>query len=159
MTEQVANKENIGAAIGRIPSGVFVVTAKEGDTKVGMMASWIMQAGFEPPCLSVAVHPEREIYKMIENTGKLTINVLSNENMNLMRAFSKYSPEQFDVIDSRETDYGIILNEAVAVLQCKVREKCTGTDHHLFIVEVVDGEYLNHEQAPMVHLRKSGFNY
>jgi flavin reductase (DIM6/NTAB) family NADH-FMN oxidoreductase RutF len=154
-----AHKEAIGAAIGRIPSGVFIITASRGEQKIGMMGSWIAQAGFEPPCISVAVAPEREIYSAIVESGRFSINVLSNENMNLMKAFSRYSPEQFEGIDFTETEYGIVLNESVAVLHCSLKGKFDGTDHHIFFGEVIDGAYLNHEQAPMVHLRKSGFNY
>jgi len=157
--EQSTVKEAIGAAIGRIPSGVYVVIAKRGDQKIGMMGSWVAQAGFEPPCVSVAVSPEREIYSAIEESGRFSINVLSNENMNLMKAFSRYSPEQFDGLDFTETEQGIVLNECVAVLHCKLKGKFDGSDHHLFIGEVTDGAYMNHELAPMVHLRKSGFNY
>lgn len=159
MTEQLANKEAIGQAIGRIPSGVFIITAKRGDQKIGMMGSWVAQAGFEPPTISVAVHPDREIYKAIEESGKFSVNVLSNENMNLMKAFSRYSPDQFNEVDHADTESGIVLNEAVAVMHCKFKGKCELSEHHLFIGEVVDGVYMNHEQAPMVHLRKSGFNY
>jgi flavin reductase (DIM6/NTAB) family NADH-FMN oxidoreductase RutF len=159
MAEQLANKEAIGAAIGRIPSGVFIVTARQGAQKIGMMGSWIAQAGFDPPCISVAVHPEREIYRAILESGAFSVNVLSNENMNLMRAFSKFSPEQFDGIDITETQYGITLTEAVAVMHCTLKTRCEAADHHLFIGEVVDGSYLDHEQTPMIHLRKSGFNY
>jgi flavin reductase (DIM6/NTAB) family NADH-FMN oxidoreductase RutF len=157
--EQNSLKEAIGAAIGRIPSGVYIVTAKRGEQKIGMMGSWVAQTGFEPPCVSVAVHPEREIYQAIEASGRFSINVLSNENMNLMKAFSRYSPEQFDGIDFSETEHGIVLNECVAVMHCRLKGKFEGADHHLIIGEVVDGAYMNHELSPMVHLRKSGFNY
>jgi hypothetical protein len=75
MSNQVASKESIGAAIGRIPSGVFVITAQRGEQKIGMMASWVAQAGFEPPCISVAIHPEREIYAAIEESGRFSVNV------------------------------------------------------------------------------------
>lgn len=159
MAEQVANKENIGQALGRIPSGVFIITAKSGGQKVGMLASWIMQSGFEPPCVSVAVHPDRELYKAVEETGVFSINVLSNENMNLMKAFGKYSPDQFDGVDFADSEWGLVLNEAVAVLHCKLKEKVEGSDHHTLIAEVQDGLYLNPDQDPMVHLRKSGFHY
>lgn len=159
MTEQVANKDAIGQAIGRIPSGVFIITAKRGEQKIGMMGSWVAQAGFEPPTISVAVHPDREIYKAIEETGKFSVNVLSNENMNLMKTFSRYSPDQFNEVDHADTENGIVLNEAVAVMHCQFKGKCELSEHHLFIGEVIDGAYMNHEQAPMVHLRKSGFNY
>lgn len=158
MTELI-NKDAIGAAIGRIPSGVFIITAKRGEQKIGMMGSWVAQAGFEPPCISVAVHPDREIYSAIMESGAFSVNVLSNENMNLMKAFSRYSPDQFNEIEHEETEYGIALKDAVAVIHCKLKGKCDITEHHLLIGEVLDGAYLNHEAAPMVHLRKSGFNY
>jgi flavin reductase (DIM6/NTAB) family NADH-FMN oxidoreductase RutF len=138
---------------------VFIITAKRGEQKIGMMGSWVAQAGFDPPCVSVAIAPDREIYSAIAESERFSINVLSNENMNLMKAFSRYSPEQFNEVDHTENASGIVLNEAVAVLHCTLKGKFTGTDHHLLIGEVVDGEYLNHENAPMVHLRKSGFNY
>lgn len=157
--EQNTQKEAIGAAIGRIPSGVYIITAKRGQQKIGMMGSWVAQAGFEPPCVSVAVSPDREVYSAIEESGCFSVNVLSNENMNLMKAFSRYSPDQFDGIAFSETEHGIVLDECVAVLHCRLKGKFDGSDHHLLIGEVVDGAYLNHELAPMVHLRKSGFNY
>ncbi len=158
-TTQSSIKEAIGAAIGRIPSGVYVIIARRGEQKIGMMGSWVAQAGFEPPRVSVAISPEREVYSAIQESGKFSINVLSNENMNLMKAFSRYSPEQFEGLDFTETEQGIVLNEAVAVMHCTLQGQFEGADHHLLIGEVIDGAYLNHELAPMVHLRKSGFNY
>lgn len=158
MTTETRN-ENVGVAIGRIPSGVFVLTASNGTQKVGMLGSWVMQTGFEPPSIAVAIHPERELYKLVEETGRFTVNVLSNENMNLLRAFSKYSPDQFDGVALEEGEYGVSLKESVAFMECRVMQKVAAADHHLFIAEVVNGAHLDHEQAPMVHLRKSGFNY
>ena len=158
MTE-VANKENIGAAMGRIPSGVFVVTTQHDGQKIGMMASWIAQVGFEPPCITLAVNPDREIFKAIQASKKFSVNVLSGDNLGLMRAFSKYSPDQFDDVKGTETEYGVTLDETVAVMHCRLKDIYPAADHHLVVAEVVDGEYLDHEQAPMVHLRKSGFSY
>lgn len=161
MTESVADvsKNAIGEAIGRIPSGVFVITAQHGGEKYGMMGSWVMQAGFEPPSISVAIHPEREVYKAIQESKSFSVNVLSNENMNLMRAFSRYSPDQFNGVEITESPYGIALSEAVAVMHCELKNIYEVGDHHLFIGEVKEGAYLNHDLSPMIHLRKSGFNY
>jgi flavin reductase (DIM6/NTAB) family NADH-FMN oxidoreductase RutF len=154
----VQNKE-IGEAIGRIPSGVFVITAQSGDRKVGMLASWVQQVGFEPPTVSVGIHPDRELYQLVEETGAFTVNVLSNQTMHLMKNFSRYSPEQFEGMACHAVETGIVLDEAVAVMHCRVKEKVAVADHHLFVAEVVDGRILNGDMEPMVHLRKSGFNY
>lgn len=161
MTESATSvgKDAIGEAIGRIPSGVFIITAKRGNEKIGMMGSWVAQVGFEPPRISIAVHPDREIYKAIQESKCFCVNVLSNENMNLMRAFSKGSADQFNDMDITEGQYGITLNEAVAVMHCELENIYEAGDHHLFVGEVKEGSYMNHELAPMIHLRKSGFNY
>lgn len=159
MVEQVAQNKEIGEAIGRIPSGVYVITAKGRDQQVGMLGSWVQQVGFEPPTISVAVHPDRELYKVIEETQRFTINILSNQNMNLMKNFGRYSPEQFDGVACQTSECGIVLEDTVAVMNCRVIQKVALSDHHLFIAEVLDGGILNRDQEPMVHLRKSGFNY
>lgn len=159
MADQVVQNKGVGEAIGRIPSGVFVVTAQGGGRRVGMLGSWVQQVGFDPPTVSVAVHPDRELYALIAETGMLTINVLSNQNMNLMKNFSRYSPEQFDGVACRDSQYGVVLEDCVAVMECWVKDRVQVADHHLFIAEVAEGGLLNPELEPMVHLRKSGFNY
>ncbi|MBI3469346.1 MAG: flavin reductase family protein, partial [Planctomycetes bacterium] len=35
----------IGPILGRLPSGVFILTARDGTDETGMLASWVMQAG------------------------------------------------------------------------------------------------------------------
>ncbi len=158
-TDQVTRKEGIGVAMGRIPTGVFVITAHSGSQKVGMLASWITQAGFEPPSISVAVHPDRELYKLVQETGRFSVNVLSNENMSLMKAFSRYSPDQFDQVAHEQTENGVTLKDAVAVMECRVMQTVDAADHLVLIAEVLNGEHMNLEREPMVHFRKSGFSY
>ena len=159
--EQTTHNESLGAALGRLPSGVFVVTAKHKDTHepIGMMSSWVAQAGFKPVAISVAVHPDREIYPVIKESGQFCLNVLSTENMDLLRAFSKYTPDQFNGIATKDVTEGVVLLDAVSVLNCKVIGECALTDHTIFIAKVTGGDYMDHELSPMIHLRKSGFQY
>ncbi len=159
MSEALTGKETIGEAIGRIASGVYIITAEAGEEKAGMLASWVMQTGFEPPTISAVIHPDRELYKLIEKTGRFTVNVISKENGNLMKVFSKYSPDQFEQVESVSTYCGIQLKAAIASMDCVVKERVHVTDHVLFVAEVVSGIMLNTNLAPMTHLRKSGFTY
>jgi hypothetical protein len=48
-------------ALGRIPSGLFVISWQEAGADRTMLASWVMQAGFAPPVVSVAVAPSRDL--------------------------------------------------------------------------------------------------
>lgn len=152
-------KDKIGPALGRLPSGVHVVTAMDGEQRVGMIASWISQAGFEPPMITMAVSPDRELYKAIQKTGVFTVNILSKSNAGLMKPFGKYTPNQFDGLDAQETNYGITLKETIGVLYCGVRGELNGGDHNIILAEVLDAESLNIENEPFVHIRKSGFHY
>ncbi len=159
MSEALKGKEIIGQAIGRIASGVYILTAEDGNTKAGMLASWVMQTGFEPPTISAALHPDREVYQIIEKTGRFTLNVISKENHGLMKAFSKYSPEQFEQVTSTSTYCGIQLKDAIASLDCVVKQQVHVTDHVLLVAEVVSSTMLQTNLEPMTHLRKSGFTY
>lgn len=152
-------KENIGAAIGRIPSGVFVATATHDNEQVGMLASWVSQAGFEPARVVVCVSPEREFFRVVQASGTFSLNVLGKNNMNLMKPFSKYAPDQFDGLTVNKTTCGLVLPETVAFMDCKLLEAIPGGDHTILIAEVMDGGLLTDENEPFVHLRKSGFNY
>ncbi len=54
--------ENLGAVLGRTPSGIFILIAGDGqDNTTGMLASWVQQASFEPPQVTVAVNKKRYI--------------------------------------------------------------------------------------------------
>ena len=159
MTTETQQREGISVALGRIPSGVFISTAKSGDQKVGMLTSWVMQAGFEPPTVTVAVHPERELMKIVEEAGVFSINVLAKDNLGLMKTFGKYTPNQFDEVEYRDSDWGLVLPDAVAVLHCRVKERIDAADHSVLVAVVEDGEGLTMDQEPFVHLRKNGFSY
>ena len=53
------------AALGRIPSGLFVLTARNGERETGMLASWVQQCSFTPPCVSVALRKGRELIPVV----------------------------------------------------------------------------------------------
>lgn len=45
--------------MGRVVGSLSVVTCKDGDAESAMLASWISQASFDPPGLTVAVKRDR----------------------------------------------------------------------------------------------------
>ena len=49
------NKKEVGKALGRIPSGLFIVTAKYEDQEDAVLASWVNQSSFEPPEVTIAL--------------------------------------------------------------------------------------------------------
>ena len=152
-------KDSLGKAIGRISSGIYIVTTGARDQKQGMLASWIMQASFEPPAITVAVQQDREIIGKIEANRKFVVNILSEGNTNITGRFAQYRADQFDDLNAYENEYGTILKDTVAYLSCELADKWKGGDHFILLGNIVEGEVINGDLDPWTHLRKSGFVY
>jgi flavin reductase (DIM6/NTAB) family NADH-FMN oxidoreductase RutF len=96
---------------------------------------------------------------VVSRTGRFTLNVISKSNHDLMKRFSRYSPDQFNNLAYVSTYCGLLLKDAVASLDCVVKTSADAGDHQVVIAEVVNGGLLNRELEPMTHVRQSGFNY
>ena len=149
-------------AMGKIPSGLFVVTARDGERKDGYLGSWIQQASFSPLLLSLAIRPGRLGYDLIRSTGRLCVNVVGQKNGGMMKPF--WSPEPgsdvFSGLEWSRTERGnITLASALAVLECEVRASFAPGDHEILFVEVVAGRIQQPEDKPLTHVRKSGLGY
>ncbi|MCC7084140.1 MAG: flavin reductase [Pirellulales bacterium] len=152
----------VGAILGQVPSGLFVVTSQHGREKTGMLASWVMQAGFDPPMVSVAVNSGRPLAKWLLAGESFVLNVLSENDKLLIGHFGRgIEPGEpaFDGLNVTSTDEGLpILADALGFLVCKPKGNVDSGDHRIFIAEVSDGRILN-DARPYVHIRKNGLRY
>lgn len=156
-------RESIGRAIGRIASGVYVVTIKHDAVPDGMLTTWIAQAGFEPPMLSLAVKNDRPILQSLKKGAPFVVNVLSKKNMDIFKNFAKPHADGLNRFEGLDVDMdrapAAIFPGSIAYMSCKVHDVAAAGDHVLVIGEIVDGAGLNVDDEAMVHLRKSGFQY
>mgnify|MGYP003340787304 FL=1 len=156
----------IAAALGRIPSGLFVVTWQTDGQDRAMLASWVMQAGFAPPAISIAVARSRDLLAAIEASATFVVNVLDESQRPLLSRFGKPAAPGEDpfagLATARTASGGLALAEAAAWLECRgwPRAAASATDHgdHVVIVaEVLGGR--GGERQPLVHLRRNGLRY
>jgi 3-hydroxy-9,10-secoandrosta-1,3,5(10)-triene-9,17-dione monooxygenase reductase component len=156
-------RSTIGKALGKIPSGVFILLA-EHDGKTGaMMASWVQQAGFVPPTILVGIGKGRPITPIVQGAGRFTLSVVGADDHALMKKYARGIPDGVDPLEgvavARTTGGAVYLAESLAHLECKlVKTIDPGADHDLLVAEVSDGIVLK-EGAPFVHLRGNGFHY
>ena len=156
-------KHTVGKAIGRIPSGVFILTAAHGGETTAMMASWVQQAAFDPPAISVAIAKARDIAQMIRASGKLAISILPDDDTTLMKRYArgiKSGEDAFAGVETLTTPGGIpALKSSLAWLEAQVLQTCDfGGDHELFVAEITAGAVL-HPGPAFTHQRGSGFHY
>ncbi len=155
------NRERIGPALGKLTSGIFVATATHEGGRTGMLASFIEQAAFEPPMLSMAVGRGRAILAALDGPGIFGVNILGKENHGLVRSFVKVQEaDPFAGHTLVENAHGIPqFAEAMAFLACKVVNKMEAGDHWLYLAEVIDGALQHEHEQPMFRVRRNGFDY
>jgi flavin reductase (DIM6/NTAB) family NADH-FMN oxidoreductase RutF len=154
--------KSLGAALGRIPSGVFILTAARDNVETGMLASWVQQCAFQPPTITFVVQRGRPIADYLTNGAVFTLNILEAAQTDMIAHFGKgftLQDNAFQDLDIRRAEpHGPILDEALAYLFGKVLDRIPLGDHDLYIAEVTAGALLD-EGQPMVHIRKNGFHY
>lgn len=163
MTEATAD---LAAVLGRVPSGLFVVTASDGSGQsTGMLASWVQQAGFEPPSITVAVKNERYLNDWLKTAPQLAVSIVGESQKNLLGHFAKgFEPGEnaFDGLDTAQTASDLpVLSEAVGWLAGEVTGSVDAGDHTIYVVRLTEagsGPQLGTE-PPWIHLRKNGLSY
>ncbi|MEH1993635.1 diflavin flavoprotein [Nostoc sp.] len=151
-------------AVGRIVGSLCVLTAKEGDRSSAMLASWVSQASFNPPGLTIAVAKERAVETLTHTGNKFVLNILKEGNhLGLMKHFLKpFGPGQdrFADVVTGETESGSpILTDALAYLECSVQNRMESGDHWLVYATVESGKLLDNDGVTAVHHRKSATHY
>jgi flavin reductase (DIM6/NTAB) family NADH-FMN oxidoreductase RutF len=152
----------LAAAIGRIPSGLFIITVRQGVFETGMLASWVQQCSFDPPLLTAAVRNGRDVLTWLEEGSAFTVNVIPEGGKALVAHFGKgfeLDEPAFEGLDvSREGSGPPVLKAAHAYIACRVIKRVEAGDHTLVIGRAIEGKVL-HAGHPTVHVRKNGLKY
>ncbi len=155
-------------ALGRIVGSLCVLTASKGEgennIKSAMLASWVSQASFTPPGLSISVAKDRAVESLLQIGDIFALNILSSNNLKEpMKRFAKpFAPgeDRFAGLETEETPNGqIIIPDSLAWLDASVKERMECGDHWVIYAEVNYGNVLNKDDLTAVHHRKSGSNY
>ena len=156
-------KPVLAKPIGRIPSGVYILTAASGDHHMAMLASWVQQASFDPPCLSIAVAKDRPILDVIRESGRIALSILPEKDTSLMKKYARVIPpgeDPFAGITIATTPAGLrAIDSALAWLECKIIKECDFAADHLLMIAEVTAAAVLHEGPPFTHVRGSGFHY
>ena len=155
---------SVEQAVGRIIGSLCVVTAKQGDVSSAMLASWVSQASFNPPGLTIAVAKDRALESLMHSGSGFVLNVLKEGNhLGMMKHFLKpFSPgeDRFAGVETEEAENGSpALTDALAYVECSVNSRMECGDHWLVYATVDNGKVLNNEGVTAVHYRKTGTHY
>ncbi len=161
MDSILAGEDGLKAALGRIPSGLFAAGAVIDGRRMGMLCSFVEQAGFEPPMISIALGVDRPLRQHLADGGHFSLNILGAEDKKLLAAFASGREEDpfaaFPLVDNAQ---GLPeLADALAWLACRPVGSMPAGDHVVFVAEVLAGCLHREGREPMIRLRKNGLSY
>ena len=155
-------------ALGRVVGPLCVLTTQKGEASGrlsgAMVASWVSQASFNPPGLTVAVAKDRAVEALLHCGDRFALNLLAEgRETGPMRQFLQPFPpgsDRFAGLELEQSPGGQpLLAEALGWLEATVRQRMECGDHWLVYAEITAGSLLDASGSTAVHQRRSGANY
>ena len=115
-----------------------------------MTASWITQLSMEPVLVGVGVDNSAVTHRLISEGGSFTVNLWSSEDTRVFVKFSKPAVRDGLTLNGRAVvpapSGAPIFEEAIAWMDCTVRDTIDFGTHTLFVGEVTAGGVTDDEQ-------------
>ena len=151
-------------ALGRVVGSLSILTTRKGDLSGAMVASWVSQASFTPPGLTVAVAKDRAVESLLQKGDCFAMNLLAEgrESGPMKQFLQPFDPgaDRFAGLELEQSpSEQPLLPEALAWLECNVKQRMECGDHWLLYAEVTHGGVFDAESTTAVHHRRSGANY
>jgi len=157
----MSENEELGKALGKVPSGLFILTAQHDNNEDAVLVSWVSQCSFHPPTVSVVLAKSRPARVLVEASESFVLNVLGQDSNDLLKRFGKPPKDEplFEGVSVKKGYKDItILEDSVSFLECELLNQTIVEDHVIYVGKIVGGEVLKGGD-PYVHIRKSGFSY
>lgn len=151
-------------ALGRLSTGLYILTTQKGNISSAMLASWVIQASIQPPGVAIAVAKDRAIESLLHNGDTFVLNVLEDSNYQpLMRHFLKRFPpggDRFEGVATYAAANGSpILAAALAYLECTVTHRLEAGDHWVIYCTATIGRVAKPDGLTAVHHRNASNHY
>jgi flavin reductase (DIM6/NTAB) family NADH-FMN oxidoreductase RutF len=151
--------ELVNKVTWKIPNALCLLGSRSGDQWNGMTQSWVTQISMEPVLIAASVDKNAVTHRLVEESGVFTVNLWNAEDTRPFVKFSKPAAKEGMTLNDRpirEGETGApIFEEAVAYLECEVRNAIDVGTHTLFLGEVVAAGVADDEAevAAMSHTR------
>lgn len=136
----------------KIPNALALVGSKAGDERNAMTTSWITQLSMEPVLIGISVDNSAVTHRLITEGRCFTVNLWDAEDTKVFVKFSKPAADDGATLNGRPvhaaTTGAPVFEEALAWLDCEVRQAIDLGSHTLFVGEVVDAAIRDAEARP-----------
>lgn len=131
--------DSFRSVLGRFASGITVVTTRDASSRdVGMTVSAFSSVSLHPPLVQICIDRMASAYEALRVADVFGVNVLASDQEALSRRFAAMdSSHRFDGIGYTRGESGVVLlDEALAHIECRVVAQHPTGDHTIFIGQV-----------------------
>ena len=138
----------------KIPNALALVGSRHGDEWNGMTTSWITQLSMEPVLIGIGVDNSAVTHRLISGGGSFSVNLWSAEDTRVFVKFSK--PATYEdgpdgpTLNGRPITTAAtgapIFRDAIAWMDCSVRQSIDMGTHTLFVGELVAAAIIDDDQ-------------
>ena len=131
--------DSFRSVLGRFASGITVVTTRDAEGRdMGMTVSAFCSVSLDPPLVQVCVDHAASLYAALAVSQRYGVSILASEQEALSRRFATAeSTRRFDGIGYRRGESGVLLlDDALAQLECRIVASHATGDHTMFVGEV-----------------------
>jgi len=144
-------------ALFKISYGLFIVSSGNKEKGNGFISNTVFQVTAEPAQFAACCNKDNFTAKIIQETGAFAASVLEQETSpDIYGTFGYKSGKDVDKMKDVELLFGetgvpIIKNNAVAFIECKVKETIDLGTHLMFIGELVQSEIIDGNKEPLTY--------
>jgi flavin reductase (DIM6/NTAB) family NADH-FMN oxidoreductase RutF len=148
-----------------MPSGLYVIGSRAGGRRNLMTANWVTQVAFDPKLVAVSVEREALTAALIGDGGVFSVSIVDRDDRAIVRKFVR--PVEHDEgagtlngFSFHDASTGApILDQALAYLDCEVRERVPVGGHVLFVGEVVEAGFQRDEDSLPLRMEDTRMSY
>jgi flavin reductase (DIM6/NTAB) family NADH-FMN oxidoreductase RutF len=151
-----------------MPSGLYVVGSRsaDGERRNGMTLNWATQVSFEPKLFAISVEKPALTHELIADSHVYSVNIVDREDRAIVRKFTKpvevdaeaHTLNGFPYHDGPVTS-APVLDQAVAWIECEVRDPVDCGGHTLFVGEIVASGFQKDEETPVLRMEDTRMSY
>lgn len=147
--DPAADGRALRRCLGQFPTGVTVVTARNGERLVGMAVNSFAAVSLAPPLVLWSIRRESSSATDFLQAGHYAVSVLADDQVALSQLFGSAHPKRFELAPWQAGRHGApLLAGAIAHLECRLEQVHEGGDHLILIGHVE--RYARHEGAPLL---------
>lgn len=154
-TRDSLDPERFRDVLGHFCSGITVLAALEGADPVGFTCQSFFSLSIDPPLVAVAASKTSTSFPRVRAAEVFSVNVLSQAQRAVSASFARSGTDKWAGVRWQPGRFGApLIENALAWLECRVRDVHDAGDHLLTVAEVLDLDF-DRDGAPLLYFRSN----